>query len=287
MESIIQKTKHTFELIKFSHSIFALPFALASMLVAARGWPSTNTFLLIIMAMVAARSAAMAFNRLLDAEIDAKNPRTQNRHIPQGILSKKFVALFTIVCCTVFVATCAFINPLSFLLSPFVLIWLLAYSFTKRFTCGSHLWLGTSLGLAPLGAWIAVTGNWPWPALSLAAAVTLWVAGFDILYAAQDFEFDRKMGLQSIVARFGLAKALRLSRLFHGAGFLLLLLFGVQNQLGVIYFIAVFLIGVGLFYEQRLVKPNDLSKIDAAFFNTNGLISFLFLIGTALDITAR
>lgn len=284
MESVIQKTKNIFELIKFSHSIFALPFALGAMMVAARGWPNAKTFLLIVVAMVAARSSAMAFNRIVDADIDAKNPRTQNRHIPQKILSKKFVSLFTIVCCLIFLTTCHFIGPLAFLLSPLVLLWLLAYSFSKRFTWGSHLWLGVSLGLAPLGAWIAVTGEWPWQALALGVAVTFWVAGFDIIYACQDFEFDRKEGLHSLVARFGTLKALWASRLFHLASVFLLLAFGFQNGLGLIYFATISLITLGLIYEQKLVKPHDLSKVNAAFFNANGLISLLFLFGIVLEM---
>ncbi len=277
------KVANTLDLIKFSHSIFALPFALGAMVVAAKGWPGAKIFLLIVVAMVAARSAAMAFNRIADAEIDAKNPRTKNRHIPQGILSKKFVWFFTLICCAAFLATAYLINPLSFLLSPAVLLWLLAYSFTKRFTWATHLWLGVSLGLAPLAAWVAVTNQWPWPALSLGAAVVFWVAGFDIIYACQDFEFDRREKVYSIVARFGIAKALWISRAFHLAGFLLLLLFGYQNQLGPIYMFTALLMGAGLFYEQSLVKPTDLSKVNAAFFNINGVISLLFFVGILLN----
>lgn len=287
MELILNKTKNIFELIKFSHSIFALPFALGAMVVAAKGWPEAKTFLLIVLAMVTARSAAMAFNRIADAEIDAKNPRTQNRHIPQGILSKKFVSLFTIVCSAAFLTACYFINPLAFLLSPLVLLWLFAYSFTKRFTWATHLWLGISLGLSPLATWVAVTNQWPWPALSLGAAVTLWVAGFDIIYATQDFEFDRKEGVQSIVARFGISKALWISRVFHLISFLLLLFFGYQNQLGTTYMVTAFLMGAGLFYEQSLVKPADLSKVNAAFFNMNGVISLLFFFAILMEILSR
>ena len=284
---MLKKIKTIFELVKFSHSIFALPFALGAMLVAAQGWPDVKTFLLIVAAMVTARSAAMAFNRLVDADIDAKNRRTQNRHIPQRLLTKKSVALFTLACVILFLVTCTFINSLSFILSPFVLLFILGYSFSKRFTWASHLWLGASLGLAPLAAWVAVTNQWPWPALSLGAAVTFWVAGFDIIYATQDFEFDCKEKLQSIVARFGLAKGLRISRAFHLMSVFFLFWFGFQNHLGIIYGATVCLIAAGLFYEQHLIKPTDLSKINAAFFNMNGMISLLFLIGTLLEINAR
>lgn len=284
---MLQKIAHTFELIKFSHSIFALPFVLGAMVVAARGWPNAKTFLLILAAMVTARSAAMAFNRLVDAKIDAKNPRTQNRHIPQGLLSQSFVILFTILCVFLFILSCYFINTMAFALSPFVIVWLLAYSFTKRFTWASHLWLGISLGLSPLGAWVAVTGAWPLPALALAAAVTFWVAGFDIIYAAQDDAFDRKEGIHSLVARFGITKALWTSRLFHLISVFLLLVFGFQNGLGAIYFSTVVCIVLGLIYEQNLVKPNDLSKVNAAFFNTNGVVSLLFFLGTLLAVYLR
>lgn len=283
-QQIPNKVVAIFELIKFSHSIFALPFALGAMIVAAQGWPEAKIFLLILAAMVTARSAAMAFNRIVDAEIDTKNPRTQNRHIPQGLLAKPFVILFTILCIFLFILSCHFINTMAFALSPFVIVWLLAYSFTKRFTWLTHLWLGVSLGLAPLGAWIAVTGQWPWPALSLGLAVALWVAGFDIIYATQDFEFDRKERIHSLVARFGIARALWASRLFHLFSVSLLLIFGFQNSLGAIYFLTVACIALGLIYEQSLVKPTDLSKVNAAFFNMNGMISLLFFIGTLIEV---
>ena len=282
-----QKTIQLFEFIKFSHSIFALPFALGAMVVASQGWPDLKTLLLIVTAMVTARSAAMAFNRIADADIDAKNPRTQNRHIPKGILSKQFAWGLTIICCALFVVTCYFINPLAFTLSPLVLTWLLVYSYTKRFTWLTHLWLGISLGLSPLGAWVAVTGTWPWPVLTLGAAVTFWVAGFDIIYATQDVDFDRQTGICSLVARFGIAKALWIARGLHLASVFFLSLFGFQHSLGTIYFATVLLISLGLLWEHRLVNPTDLSKVNAAFFNVNGVISFLFFLGILLERTAR
>ncbi|MDP2599720.1 MAG: 4-hydroxybenzoate octaprenyltransferase [Deltaproteobacteria bacterium] len=278
----LKKLASTLEMIKFSHSIFALPFALGAMIVAARGWPGWKIFLLIVAAMVSARSAAMAFNRLVDLPFDRLNPRTEARHLPQGTLSKGFVTLFTVACAFLFFLVCFYINPLSFRLSPVALLILLGYSFAKRFTHFTHLWLGVALGIAPLAAWIAVTGEWPWPALPLGAAVALWVAGFDILYATQDVEFDRKMGLGSLVSKLGLDKALLLSRFLHLASILFFFQFGYINQLHLIYYFTVVLIGGGLLYEQSLVKTNDLSKVNAAFFTANGIISLLFLIGIIL-----
>lgn len=282
-----KRIRQTFELIKFSHSLFALPFALASMVVAAHGWPAPRAFLLIVAAMIAARSAAVAFNRLVDAEIDAENPRTQNRHIPQGLVSKKFVFAFTFSAVLLFLTTAHFLNPLAFLLSPLVMIFLLGYSFTKRFTWLSHLWLGISLGLAPLAAWVAVKGEWPWPVLWLGTAVTFWVAGFDIIYATQDFEFDRTRGLHSLVARFGIGKALWVSRLLHLLCMGLFILFGLENRFGIPYFTALGLIAVGLIREQGLIRPGDLSKVNAAFFNVNGIIGILFFIGVLLEMGAH
>lgn len=281
---MIAKISHTLELIKFSHSIFALPFALSAMIVAARGWPSSKIFLLIVAAMVTARSAAMAFNRLTDADIDAQNPRTQNRALTQGLLSKKFVGLFILICIFLFLTICRFINPLAFLLSPFVILFLLGYSLSKRFTWLTHLWLGLSLGLAPPAAWVAVTGQWPWPALWLAVAVAFWVGGFDIIYATQDFEFDRQSNIYSLVKRFGLGRSLWVSRIFHLFSVAALSLFGFQNHFGAVYFATVLLIAGALVYEQNLLRPNDLSRVNAAFFNMNGAVSLLFFAGLLLEI---
>lgn len=281
---MIAKISHTLELIKFSHSVFALPFALAAMVIAARGWPSPKIFLLIVAAMITARSAAMAFNRLADADPDAKNPRTQNRALALGLLSKKFVVLFTIVCIFLFLTICRFINPLAFLLSPFVILFLLGYSLSKRFTWLTHLWLGFSLGLTPPAAWVAVTSQWPWPTLWLAVAVTFWVGGFDIIYATQDFEFDRSSSVHSIVKRFGLKRSLWISRIFHLFSVAALALFGFQNHLGVFYFTTVLFIALCLIYEQNLLRPHDLSRVNAAFFNMNGLISMIFFFGVLLEV---
>ncbi|MDO8526927.1 MAG: UbiA-like polyprenyltransferase, partial [Deltaproteobacteria bacterium] len=211
------------EMIKFSHSVFALPFALAAMVVAAKGWPPSQTVALIVAAMVTARSAAMAFNRIVDAEIDAKNPRTKNRHIPQNIISKKFASIFTFVSVLLFFIVCHQINRLSFILSPVAMVILLGYSFSKRFTWASQFWLGTSLGIAPIAAWIAVTGTVSMTPIWLGMAVLFWVTGFDILYATQDYDFDREHGVHSLVARFGIKKSLNIAKLCHIVTLLLLL----------------------------------------------------------------
>lgn len=284
MEGILRKTRLTLEMIKFSHSIFALPFALGAMLVAANGLPNAKVFTLILVCMVAARSATMAYNRLVDAEIDALNPRTQNRHLPQKLLSKKFVLGFILLCSALFLWAADNLNSLTFYLSPLVLIFLFGYSHAKHFTWLTHLWLGTCLGLAPLAAWIAVTGQWPWPTLPLGLAVFFWVAGFDIIYATQDETFDRNAGLHSIVARFGIKRSLIISKIFHLLSVFSLFWFGHQNHLGAIYTATVVLIAAGLAYEQSLIKPTDLSKVNAAFFNMNGIISIVFLLGILLEI---
>lgn len=283
MVKIIQNIIFAFELIKFSHSVFALPFALAAMIVAAKGLPDSKTFLLIVCAMVTARSAAMAFNRWTDADIDARNPRTQSRHIPRGLLTRKFVMVFTLVSVTLFAFICYHINPLAFYFSPFVTAWIILYSLAKRFTWFTHVWLGISLGLSAPAAWVAVTGQMPWPALSLGVAVVFWVAGFDILYAMQDADFDRETGIHSIVARFGKLNALRISRLFHFLTVVGMIFFGIQNGLHTPYWITLILVTLALFYEQSLVKPHDLSRINTAFFNVNGLIGLLFLAGILLE----
>lgn len=280
----ILKLRQTLEMIKFSHTIFALPFALASMLVAAEGLPSLRIVALLVLAMVAARSAGMSFNRFIDASLDAKNPRTASRHIPAGILSRRFVLLFSLMSGILFVASCFLINRVCFLLSPLALGILILYSFTKRWTDWSHLVLGLALGIAPPAAWIAVTGTLSLEPVLLGLAVLFWVAGFDVIYATQDYEFDQKEGLHSLVARFGIARALWISRVFHGLALAFLLLFGQGASLGWIYKLTVALIGILFLYEHSLVKPKDLSRVNAAFFNVNGYISLLFLSGVTLSL---
>ncbi|MBI1908814.1 MAG: UbiA family prenyltransferase [Deltaproteobacteria bacterium] len=281
---MILKLKNYFSLIKFSHSLFALPFALSSMLVAAHGFPPLRTFFLIVVAMILARSSAMAFNRLVDSDIDAQNPRTQMREIPQKILSKKQVFAFFVVSSLFFAAVTFFINRLCFFLSPVALTIILFYSITKRFTSLSHFFLGLGLGISPVGSWLAVTGEWSWKPVVLGIAVLFWVASFDIIYATQDYEFDKKSGLHSLVVRLGLSNALHLSSLLHLLTFLLLIFFGLLTGMGWTYYGANLLIGFFLFYQHRLVKPDNLSRVNAAFFTANGVVSILFLVGTAIGI---
>lgn len=272
----MKKFIHTLELIKFSHSLFALPFALAAMLVAAKGWPGWRLFLLIVGAMVLARSAAMAFNRLADADIDAKNPRTLSRHIPQGLLTKKHVGIFTLLCAAGFFVICYFINPLAFRLSPVALAILLGYSFTKRFTWLSHFWLGTSLGMAPIAAWIAVTGHASATPIWLGLGVLFWVAGFDIIYSTQDAEFDTQEGLHSAISLWGMVKGLRIAGFCHVLTIIFLTLFGWAAHLATPYWITLVLIGIAFVWEHSLVKPDDLSRVNTAFFTINGLVSLGF-----------
>lgn len=266
----------TMKMIKIEHSIFALPFALASAVLAADGLPSGRILILILVAMVAARSAAMAFNRFIDADIDKENPRTAIRSIPAGRLTKRYALVFTLTCCVIFVGTAWLLNPLAFKLAVPMLMVLLGYSLTKRFTALCHVVLGISLGLAPLGAWIAVTGEFSWIPVYLGLAVTGWTAGFDIIYACQDFEFDRDNKLHSIPTALGISKSLWLSRILHISMFSLLIWFGFHVELGLAYWIGIGLVAICLVYEHVLVWGGDLSKVDQAFFMMNGIISLVF-----------
>ncbi len=281
---IISKIRQLAELLKISHTIFALPFALASMLIAARGLPSARLVVLVVAAMVVARNAGMAFNRYLDADIDAKNPRTAGRHIPRGLFSKKFVLLFSLANAAAFVAISRFINPLCFLLSPVALLLLYSYSYMKRFTNWSHLVLGCVLGSSPVAAWLAVKGSFSPEPFLLAAGVVFWVAGFDIIYATQDYDFDREQGLHSLVVRLGVTRALLCARLFHATTLILFFAFGAITHLGWIYNSSLTLIAALLVYEHSLVSAKDLSRVNAAFFNVNGFISLLFFAGVALSL---
>jgi 4-hydroxybenzoate polyprenyltransferase len=274
-------------MIKWEHSIFALPFALCGAMLAASGLPTAHQLLWIVIAMLAARSAAMAFNRLADASIDAANPRTRTRALPAGHLSPAFVATFIIVSCAIFILAASRLNRLTLWLAPVALAVLLLYSYTKRFTRWSHLVLGFALGIAPAAAWIAVRGSLDPRILLLTAAVTFWVAGFDILYACQDFDFDRTAGLHSIPRHLGIPRALWIARAFHVIMLLLLIalipVFGL-GKLALAGVTAVFLL---LVYEHSLVKPHDLSKLDAAFFTMNGVISVVFAAFIAADLLLR
>jgi 4-hydroxybenzoate polyprenyltransferase len=284
---LLHSLRITLEMIKWEHSIFALPFALCGAMLAAGGWPTPHQLLWIVVAMVAARSAAMAFNRLADVAIDAANPRTRTRALPAGHLSASFVATFVIVSSAVFVLAASQLNRLSLWLSPVALAVLLLYSYTKRFTRWSHLVLGLALGIAPSAAWIAVRGSLDPRMLLLTAAVAFWVAGFDVLYSCQDFEFDREAGLHSVPRYFGIGGALWVARLFHLAMIGLLVTLLLAFGLGKVAATGVVVVILLLLYEHSLVKANDLSKLNAAFFTMNGFISVLFFLFVAGDILLR
>jgi len=284
---LLRNTKTTLEMIKWEHSVFALPFALCGALLAARGLPSTRQLFWIVVCMISARSAAMAFNRLADSEIDAANPRTRMRALPAGLLSCRFVALFVVVSCAVFVASAAMLNRLTLLLSPVALAVLLLYSYTKRFTRWSHLVLGFALGIAPAAAWIAVQGTLDIRILLLTLAVTFWVGGFDVLYACQDYEFDSQADLFSLPRSFGIPRALLIARVMHILMLLLLLTLLLVFGLGKLAFIGVATVGVLLLYEHSLVSSSDLSRMNAAFFTMNGVIAVVFLIFIAADVLTR
>ena len=277
----------TLEMIKWEHSVFALPFALCGAMLAAGGLPSAPQLGWIVLCMVAARSAAMAFNRLADARIDAANPRTASRALPAGTLSNKFVALFVMVACAVFILASARLNHTAFYLSPVALAIVLLYSYTKRFTRWSHLVLGFALGIAPAAAWIAVRGTLDVRILVLTAAVTFWVAGFDVLYACQDIDFDRNYGLNSIPQAYGVQHALIFSRLLHLIMLGLLVTVVVLFGLGKLAILGVIAVAALLAYEHSLVSASNLGRLNAAFFTMNGVISVVFFIFVASDLLMR
>src|SRR5438552_2299314 len=277
----------TLEMIKWEHSVFALPFALCGAMLAAHGLPAVHQLAWIIVAMVAARSAAMAFNRLADAAIDAANPRTQTRALPTGTLTHGFVSTFVVVSCAVFVLAAWQLNRLAFALSPVALGILLLYSYTKRFTRWSHLILGFALGIAPAAAWIAVRGSLDPRILLLTAAVTFWVGGFDVLYACQDFDFDCQGGLHSIPRYVGIRTALWIARGFHAVMVVLLIALLIVFGMGKLAACGVLAVISLLLYEHSLVRADDLSKLNAAFFTMNGVLSVLFFVFVAGDLLLR
>ena len=284
---LLRNLRVTLEMIKWEHSIFALPFALCGAILAASGLPTGHQLLWIVIAMIAARSAAMAFNRLADAAIDAANPRTRTRALPAGHLSPAFVATFIIVSCAIFILAAFQLNRLTLWLSPVALAVLFLYSYTKRFTRWSHLVLGFALGIAPSAAWIAVRGSLDPRILLLTAAVTFWVAGFDILYACQDVQFDEDAGLHSIPRYLGIPRSLWIARAFHLIMLLLLIALLPAFALGKVAFAGVAAVALLLLYEHSLVKPDDLSKLNAAFFTMNGVISVIFALFVAADLLLR
>ncbi|MGI9088073.1 MAG: UbiA-like polyprenyltransferase [Chthoniobacterales bacterium] len=269
------------QLIRFSHTIFALPFALGSLLVAAAGRPSLHTLGLVLLCMILARTAAMLFNRLVDWSLDQRNSRTAARHL---LLDKRAACLLLIISAAGFITSACALNRATGLLSPVALAIIFFYSLTKRFTSASHFFLGLALAVAPAGAWIAERGRLDWPPLILGAGVICWVAGFDLIYATQDFEFDRREGLHSLVVKLGIARSLRLAQWLHLLMFVALIGFGLVAGLGLIYLCAMPLIAVALFYEHRCAQRLDLPAINRAFFQSNAFVSAVFLVAVGCAV---
>jgi 4-hydroxybenzoate polyprenyltransferase len=266
-------------LIRFSHTIFALPFALGALIVAANGWPSLRILLLVILCMVFARTAAMLFNRLVDWSLDQRNPRTASRHL---LISRLSALMLLILSSAAFLLAASAINRLTILLAPVALALIFFYSVTKRFTSSTHFFLGLALAIAPIGAWIAQTGGIDVTPLVLAAGVICWVAGFDLIYATQDFDFDRREGIRSLVVKMGIARSLRLAQLLHLVTFVALTAFGVLAKLGTIYYCSLPLIAAALVYEHKTEK-RDITGINRAFFQTNAFVSAVFLVAVCVD----
>lgn len=282
--------RRTLEMIRFSHSVFALPFALLALVLAGDGWPAARVLALVVVAMVAARSAAMAFNRVVDRDVDARNPRTVGRHLVAGTLSVGFAKAFTLGCVAVFVACAALLNRTALLLSPAVLAVLLGYSYLKRFTAAAHFGVGLALGLSPLGAWVAgaggLVGDLRVP-LALGAAVLLWVAGFDVIYACQDADVDRREGLHSIPARLGVPGALRVALACHVVCVAAFVAVAVLAGLRWPYLAAVGVAAALLAYEHAIVSPRDLTRVNVAFFNVNGIVALFIGAAGIADVLAR
>ena len=282
--TLLRSLGTTLEMIKWEHSIFALPFALTGAMLAAHGWPRPVQILWIVICMITARSAAMAFNRWADADLDAVNPRTAARAIPAGVLTRGFVAVFTVFMAALFILAAAQLNRLTLWLSPVALAIVLLYSYTKRFTRWSHLFLGLALGSAPAAAWIAIRGTLDPRILVLTAAVLFWVAGFDILYACQDAAHDRANGLNSVPATIGISGAFWVARSMHAVMLVLLILLVHLFALGPVALVGIAAVAALLLYEHLIVSPTDLRRLNAAFFTMNGLISVVFFLFVAADI---
>ncbi len=287
MKHVFNKIGVILESIKFSHTVFALPFAIMSAFLAADGMPSVSRLFWIAMCMVGARSAAMSFNRIVDARHDAINPRTADRPIPAGKLTTFETAVFMVVMIALFVFSASRLNRLAFALSPVALAIILGYSYTKRFTNYSHFVLGLSLAIAPVGAWIAIKEEFHPVAILLGLAVLLWTAGFDIIYACQDVDFDKKVGLYSLPTRLGISQALVMSSALHAAMIALLTIIFFMANLGRPFLVGVLCVSLLLLYEHSIVKPHDLSRVNAAFFNVNGAVSILLMALTIADIMMR
>lgn len=284
----MKKVKIFLEMIKFEHSIFALPFAFLGAILGSLqingSWPTITQWIWVTLAMVGARSAAMALNRVIDAQIDKHNPRTANRAIPAGLLSKIETTVFIIVSFIVLFYSAYQLNMLAVYLLPIAVFFLVFYSYTKRFTWLCHVVLGITIGIAPLGGWVGTTGTLTWEAFVIFIAVAFWIAGFDIIYATQDADYDRENNLHSIPSHFGIAKALKIAQLFHVICFIAMLLLFFITPLNYIYLIGVLIAGGIMVYEHSLVKPDDLSKVDIAFFPMNGIISVTILVFTIGDL---
>jgi 4-hydroxybenzoate polyprenyltransferase len=281
---LLAKLSAIFADIKFQHTVFALPFAVMSAFIASEGLPPTEKMIWILVCMVGARSSAMAFNRIIDVRFDKENPRTKGRALPLGIVDVKSYWLFLIVSSAIFIFAASILNPLALYLSPLALTIVFFYSFTKRFTAYSHFFLGLAISIAPVGAWVAIREEVSFVSLLLAAAVVFWLIGFDIIYSCMDVKFDRKNKLNSIPQKFGVETALRIAFISHGLMIVLLFaLMQLVSELGVLYGVGVVIVAGLLIYEHSLVRPDDLSKINMAFFNVNGIISIALMFFVVID----
>lgn len=267
-------------LIRFSHTVFALPFALGALIVAANGMPSPRVLILVLVCMVCARTSAMLFNRWVDWSIDQRNPRTASRHT---LLSRSAVFLLLVVSAAAFVIAAGAINRLTLLLSPIALVIIFLYSLTKRFTSATHFFLGAALAISPIGAWIAQTASIAVAPFVLAAGIVCWVAGFDLIYATQDFDFDKQEGLHSLVVRLGIRRSLQLAQLLHLFLLVSMIGFGIVAHLGLIYFVAMILVAAALFFEHRSARSLDVAGINRAFFQSNAFVSAVFLAAVCVD----
>jgi len=281
---MLKKIKILLEDIKIQHTIFALPFALMSAFIASNGVPPSDKLLWILLAMVGARSSAMSFNRIADVDYDRENPRTKERALPKGRIRKSYYIIFLILSVLLFIFSCIMLNRLALILSPAALLIVFFYSYTKRFTIFSHFFLGLSLSLAPIGAWVAIREEISIVSIVLGLAVIFWLAGLDIIYSCQDVEFDKSHGLFSFPAKLGIERALRLAALFHVIMMLFLFSLFFTGNLGLLYLGGIILIAGLLYYEHSIVRPDDLSKVNVAFFNVNGIISIGLMLMTILDI---
>jgi 4-hydroxybenzoate polyprenyltransferase len=280
----LERIRTYLSFVRFEHTVFALPFALTSAWVCSGGVPPLRQLFWIVVAVVGARSAAMGFNRIADFHFDRLNPRTRNRELPTGKLTLRQALAFVLIASFVFVFAAYQLNWLAFALSFPTLAWLFGYSYTKRFTDWSHLWLGSALGIAPVGAWIALKGTIELLPIVLMVAVTCWVAGFDIIYATLDEEFDRRIGLHSLVVRYGARKALWVSRTLHALFLLALALFGKLAGLGWVFWVAWLFIVIFITYEHTIAEPGNPQKVNTAFFTVNGIVSILLFVATAIDL---